>query len=426
MFFNWYKVSWFVICAVVLVTMAVTVLHRPAWGDEVHILKTIHLFGTSRWFQVVRDYPEVTPPLFYAVYATWGNIFGQDLATLRVLSLLLAAAVFSLLFSVVYHFVQNSKTTLILCLCFLLNPYVLGICGFVFTDLLTLLFVLCAVFAFQKEHFELAAVFIGLGMLCRQYVLFFSLAMWATILVRDLNGRSNNRRCLRFAVTTMVSTLPLFACMYLWKGIAPPMGAKPFIIPNGALWNPSALSTYLVFSGIYLLPIVLVIARRSAQHWKLLLPAMGIGTYSLLFPVKASPATRAQTSYDTVGLVHRGIEHLVGHGLIETMIFFVFCTLGSWILIVCVLQDIADLRQGTPGNPVLGSFCFYAFLVVMPFSYQVWEKYLVLVLWLISTRLILVCFGQGGTLPDQHDGNSNGTRALLRRAAASSNILELR
>ncbi|HVN48667.1 MAG TPA: hypothetical protein VMU30_07580 [Bacteroidota bacterium] len=387
-----YQILWLIISLTVLVVIALATIHQPVWGDERHTVETIQLFGASHWPQILFNYPEVTPPLFYVLYAAWGSIWGFDLETLRIFSLIIALAVFIMLYKTAFRFLQEAKTTFVVSLCFLINPYILGLSGFVFTDMLTLFFILCAIYFFEKKFYETAAGFAGLGLLCRQYVLFIVLAMWTMVLIMDL-VKHTKRSFVRFSLSIAIASLPLMICMYIWKGMAPPMGMARWIMPDEYTWNPHALITYIAFTGIYLLPIVLFTWRKSMQEWKLLLGALFCGAIYFVFPVKVSLVTHTQTAHDTVGLVHRALDFFVGHGIFESIILYFFTCVGLWVLFVFILQDLAALKHRNIQPQTVLSFCYYFFLLIMPFSYQVWEKYLVLVWWAAAIRWTLTFAG---------------------------------
>lgn len=395
-----YQTLWLLIAVTVIVVIALATIRRPVWGDERHTVETIQLFGTAHWPQILYNYPEVTPPLFYMIYTAWGSVWGFDLAALRIFSLLIAFAVFIMLYKGAFSFLQNAKTAFITSICLLINPYIFGLSGFVFTDMLTLLFILCAIYFFRKDYFETAAIFAALGMLCRQYVLFIVLAMWVTALVMDMTKKTK-RSFLRFSISMAAASLPLLFCMYIWKGFAPPMGVARWIIPSEYLWNPHALVTYIAFAGIYLLPIHLFTWKKSIQKWKLFPEALFCGAIYFVFPVKASLVTLTQTTHETVGLAHRAIEIIAGRGVLESIVLYAFTCIGFWMLLVLITQDVAAIKSGNIEKQTVLSFCYYFFLLIMPLSYQVWEKYLVLVLWAVAVRWIGM-FG-GSVSPQVHN-----------------------
>src|SRR6266568_4671245 len=75
-------------CAIILVEaliVCVIGLNHPTWGDEGHFIGTITSFGSDLSIAQLTNYPEVTTPLPFIVYALWGRAFGFDPFHLRIL-----------------------------------------------------------------------------------------------------------------------------------------------------------------------------------------------------------------------------------------------------------------------------------------------------------------------------------------------------
>jgi 4-amino-4-deoxy-L-arabinose transferase-like glycosyltransferase len=382
------RLIWLCISVVVIGTLAFFSIDRQYWGDERHFVETIRLFGSSPWPQVFADYPEVTPPLFYVLYAIWGKIFGFKIEELRIFSLLIAILAYAVLYEFVSAFIQNTKRALVLCLALLLNPYLWGLSVFVFTDMMTLLFVVGAAACFQKERRGLTAIFLGAGLLCRQYVVFVIAGLWAFTILQAIEER-RAKRAVEFSAFMLAAMLPLLACVFAWGGIAPPLGRDKWIMQSPSVWNPHAFIAYVAFSAIYLIPVLCLDWRNALKHRRLALPALAIGGLYFIFPVQVSLVTQRQGAFDTVGLAHRAIEAVFGQHAIESVILYVAASLGFWILLVLLNRDIKQMKSGKTDRRTIVSFCYYAFLLTMPFSYQIWEKYLVVVLPFVAAAWFL-------------------------------------
>jgi cadmium resistance protein CadD (predicted permease) len=93
-----------------------------------------------------------------------------------------------------------------------------------------------------------------------------------------------------------------------------------------------------------------------------------------------------------VGLVHKAIVFLVGHGLVESIILYGATSIGFWILLLFLQRDLQRIKMKYFKKESMFSFSFYFFLCIMPFSYQRWEKYLILILpfvaigWMLMAR----------------------------------------
>lgn len=83
-----YEKLYFIVVVSILFSSYAFFFNADYWGDEGHFVETISFFSDRTFSEAVQDYPEVTPPLFYLVYSYWGKIFGNEIQTLRLLSVL--------------------------------------------------------------------------------------------------------------------------------------------------------------------------------------------------------------------------------------------------------------------------------------------------------------------------------------------------
>lgn len=66
---------WFIFSLISLTIIGISAIHYPLRGDEKHITETVRLFAKNLSLETIKNYPEVTPPLFYIIYAFWAKIF---------------------------------------------------------------------------------------------------------------------------------------------------------------------------------------------------------------------------------------------------------------------------------------------------------------------------------------------------------------
>jgi hypothetical protein len=192
---------------------------------------------------------------------------------------------------------------------------------------------------------------------------------------------------LRYSIYAFISILPYIFLIIIWKGLSPPSGIQKFIPEQTLHWNPHAFTTYVSFSVLYILPVLLVFTKRLWTYRRFLIPAFAAGCIYLIIPVGVSEVTRYQNNLETVGLAHKYLISLIGSGLISDIILYMFFSLGLWILIIFLKEDIMALSSGKIPYFILFSAIIYSFLIVMPLSYQIWEKYLIMIIPIISIRL---------------------------------------
>lgn len=157
-----YRSSLLVIIAISLVYLSVIALvgiNRPVWGDERHFVETIKSFGSDFSLEKMTDYDQVTPPLFFYIFAAWGKLFGYSLFALRVLSLIIALITFISLHRIFHNYFSNSIFVISGVIIIMLNPYVIGTSLFVFTDMTAFLFLLLSIIALQRERRFLYSLF---------------------------------------------------------------------------------------------------------------------------------------------------------------------------------------------------------------------------------------------------------------------------
>ena len=364
---------------------------RPPWGDEHHFADTIRLFAGTPWTAVVGDYPQVTPPLFYMLYAAWGRVFGLELDVLRACSAVVGVVTLWMLRRFVARYVSGGLLVFGLCALFLVNPYFPGLSVLVFTDMSALLCVLLAYFWFGHGRFAAAAAALAASLLLRQYAVVFWLALAGAATWGSLFSE-RRREWVRGLCLLALAPLPLVALVLWWGGLTPPSGREIWIVGDAAMaWNPHALTTYLAFLALYLVPFAAVLANRLRGHgkwWFIALP-LGIALQALA-PVRATRTAVEQAGIETVGLLHRVLRHIVGSGWGEHVTLSIACSAGVWLLLVFLRDDLRRWRRGAPSMAATLSLTLYLYLAVMPLSYQIWEKYLLLVLPLAVVRLALL------------------------------------
>lgn len=376
---------WISFSLLFIICLGVFRINQPYYGDEYHFVQTIRLFGSTSWPLIFKDYPEVTTPLTYIIFAAWGKIFGFELYTLRLLLLIISFIFLLILYRMIFLFERNEKRVLLLCIVIMLNPYMWGLSIFVFTDMLMLLFLITAVYSFGRNYYLIAAVLLGLAILCRQYSLIFAVGLWLYLLVQGIL-KSDYKIFIRFTSVLVICLIPFVILMILWGGMSPPSGRRLFIVQDSFFWNPHGFVTYVSFSAIYIFPLIVINYRKLINYKRLLFPSIFFSIIYLLFPVQVSEVTKIQVHLDTVGLIHKLIHYVFGSGLIGNVVLYFYFIIGIWLLLVFLSEDTKNLKLRVLNNNFLFTLIIFLFLTVMPFSYQIWEKYLVMIIPLLVLR----------------------------------------
>lgn len=384
--------TWIIFSLIFISILTLVSINNPYHGDEKHIVETIRLFANNFSIETIKDYPEVTPPLFYIFYAIWAKLFSDTLISLRLLSLIISFATWQLLYLLMLSGTKNEKHSFLLSLLIIINPYFFGTSVYVFTDMLTLFFVIGAVLAFQNNKNILFLFLSSAAILCRQYTIIVPIAI---IIYSLTNYKVEKIKSAKFILARIISFLPLIVLFVFWKGIAPKSGIEKWIIPNSSSYNLDYINTYLTFSAIYLFPLILFYFWKLKLNLTALLISIGLTLILSFFPIKPSAATIVQTTNITVGYAHKLLIVILGtNSVIEKLVLGIFLVIGSYMSIELIIMLIRILKESTRDHKIIFTYLWILFLVIMPFSYQVWEKYLLMILPFLALSIYQLIFLQ--------------------------------
>ena len=167
----------------------------------------------------------------------------------------------------------------------------------------------------------------------------------------------------------------------IWKNISPASGIEKWIIPNSSFYNLDYINTYVTFSVIYIFPLAFIFFKKIKLSYSSLFIASLLTIILSFFPVKTSTATLEFTDYKTVGFVHQTLAGIFG---LEN--FWLRIILGFFLLVGCYMniellkRFYVYIRNKSLEKEMIFTLLWFIFLVIMPISYQVWEKYLTMIL----------------------------------------------
>jgi hypothetical protein len=99
------------------------------------------------------------------------------------------------------------------------------------------------------------------------------------------------------------------------------------------------------------------------------------------YSIKPSVATLVQTNQTTVGYAHKLIFQFFGvSSLGIKVIFGILLFVGTYLNVEIINFAIKNLKDVTEDKKIVLILLWFLFLLIMPLSYQVWEKYLTMVL----------------------------------------------
>jgi len=92
-------------------------------------------------------------------------------------------------------------------------------------------------------------------------------------------------------------------------------------------------------------------------------------------------ATLEFTDYKTVGFVHQAFVELLGNESLWLKVVLAFLLLaGCYINTVLLKRFYQHIKTKSFDKKLIFTLLWILFLIIMPFSYQVWEKYLTMIL----------------------------------------------
>ncbi len=368
-----------------LVFILLTGLDYPFRGDEEHFISTIELFGDN--YGAALDYPEVTGPLFYYLYSSWGRLIGFSPSSLRIFNLLVSVSALILIYTLYGKVLGSLKIVLPGIILLLLNPYYPGLSMHVFTDIPALLFIILAALAVRIRNPLLLFISTACALLIRQYSVFVVLSAAVYLLV--LYRKNGHFRKGEF-IALIGGAVPLLVMMLLWGGIAPPSGINQWVLDDGSIYRIGYIYTYVIFMTISSIPLLIIARRTLFQIKNAILPGFLASLTYFFFPVRASFVTQEQTGLSSVGLIHGFIQGLLNNYVLEQLVFWILSCAGFISLFSIVRLDMKAMKAGKWDFRHFLTISVIFFLIIMPFSYQVWEKYLIVILPFLQLRLLMM------------------------------------
>ena len=247
-------------------------INRPYWGDEAHFVNTINLFGKDMGIDTIKHYKEMSTPLPFILYSIWGRIFSFDIEMLRLFSVIIAFSTYLLFHKLVFSLVNDIKISLLTTAFIVVNPYMIGLSVFVFTDMLAILFVIISCIAVRKQSPIVLTISLACGLLSRQYLIFFVLAVSLFYLWKYYQYRKRDDKTMLLAC--IISLMPLLVLFTLWKGLSPDNELRNIYLDENYKFHPAYFTLYVCQLFIYLAPLILISNRHFRmpflpQFWNL-------------------------------------------------------------------------------------------------------------------------------------------------------------
>lgn len=364
-------------------------LNRPIYGDEVHFVPTVLFLGKNLTLQTIKHYPEMNTPLGFVLYGLWGRAFGFELPILRTLSIILAIITYIAMHRLFFTIFNDSLISVLSTIFIAVNPYMIGLNIFVYTDMLGILFLVTACLAIYHNRWALFMISSAAAVLCRQYLIFLTASALMYYFFQFCKDR--NHLALKMMLSGIVSLIPFLCLVLLWKGLGPDNDLRRINLSGGFSYHPSFLTLYISQMFIYLLPVVLICWRSFFRSRTVLGICLLISPIYWLFPVRPSKVL-IDADIHTVGFLHRTLRYLFNNTFYEDVGFYLLFYFGLAILIYFVRDTLKMWKQKDFNYFFFLYLSIFMFLLVQPFSYISWEKYFMPIMPLIAIQILRTRF----------------------------------
>ena len=362
---------------------------RPFWGDEGHFYETVKYFGNEISAETLQTYNEMSTPFPFISYAIWGKIFGFEVVKLRVFSIIIALFTYTLFYYLIFIVFKKSSLAFWSTLFLVVHPYMIGLSVFVFTDMMTILFLILLLISVVKKSSVLIFLSSAGAILSRQYAVFFPLALGIFYLIKYLKYKEH-KPYLSILIPLFLSTFPTLWLFLLWKGFTPVNEVKSNYMHEAFAYHFDYLTLYISQIFIYMLPFVLFRFKQIYNNKSILITSLILSFFYWIFPVRAC---KIQTDVDvyTVGFFHKLINIVSGgNKFFNDLIFYSGFLLALPVVIKIVLNVYNSLKDKVYDQMLMLDFSIISFMIIMPFSYMHWEKYFLLIMPMMVMRFLLM------------------------------------
>lgn len=332
----------------------------------------------------------MSTPLPFIMYSVWGRIFNFNIQTLRIFSVIIAFVTYLLFHKLIFSIFNNSKIAIFATFFIVMHPYMVGLSIFVFTDMLTILFIVLSCVSIRNKNPIILLISLACGLLCRQYFIFFTLAVFIYFFLKLYRGNLQNNNIFLMLLSVFISIMPLVLLVILWKGFSPDNELTNIYLDEAYSYHLSYFTLYICQLFIYLLPMLLISWRSFYTNNKTMLICIILSWFYWLFPVRPCKY-HVDANIHTVGFFHRFINYIFGgNQFIEDVVFYIAFLLGLPIIIFVMKDTYDKWMNNNLDFSFLLNLSIITFLMVMPFSYMHWEKYFLPLLPLVAIRILLV------------------------------------
>lgn len=367
-------------------SVAVVGFQQSYWGDESHFVHTVRQFGDKISFETLKHYNEMSTPLPFIAYALWGRMLNFDLNTLRILSLIIAFLTYLSFHYLLFQLLQNKWAALAGSFFLIIHPYMIGFSVFVFTDMIPIFASIMGLIAIQRRNtfiFTLASL---IGLLSRQYFIFFVATCFLFFLINLWFKREY--QYIKMLMGSALSGLALLGLFVFWKGFSPQNELNDIYLGEAFRFHPNYFNLYIILFFIYLMPLIVWRWKYFYSNKTIMIISALMSGFYFLFPVEVCKAALHENLH-TVGYFHKLLRIIVPIHF-EHVVFYAAFLLGIPIMLSVFKDGYDRLRLKQFDLIFLLDLTVILFLLIMSFSYLIWEKYFMPLVPLTILQILLV------------------------------------
>lgn len=338
-------------------------LSHALWTDEHHFLRAIEYFYKDTSLNSLKHYNELATPFTFLFYAWWAKLYALKIEWLRIGSMLVACLCYLSIYELCRQFF--SRWVAFLGMVFIsLNPYMIGISFFVYTDMWAILAVVFAVVSLFKKQYSFSMLALTIALWSRQYAV-YQLAAICLFLIYTYYP--NFKKIVGTASLLSLSFFTLIPLFLLWGGFTPVNEIRFVYVQEHISYQWSGLWAYLSSFTIYTFPLIVIWYVYHIKNYRLLLIAALLASFYFLNPIQASDCA-IDASFESIGFFDKLLNRFVSSKRVVDGIYFLLISFQLYYL----MHLLKNGKSQTMHMFVLLSIGMY--LLIMPLSYIVWEK----------------------------------------------------
>jgi hypothetical protein len=160
-----------------------------------------------------------------------------------------------------------------------------------------------------------------------------------------------------------------------WHGLTPNNTVKGDYNEQALRFHPEALSLYIALIVVYCLPIILLNFKKIYTDNKVRILSIFVSVFIIIFPIKQS-IDWIENQHHTVGFFHKVIM-MTGSPVLESLVFYLCFLFSLPILFYFCRKIYIKIKTKEIDVFLICLLTTFLFLLTMPLSYMLWEKYFV-------------------------------------------------